>query len=58
MVGGGAQIDISDMPQYSYEPESLSDSMVRALPDFSLMIGLIIVFFIGAYFSFLRYDVR
>jgi ABC-type transport system involved in multi-copper enzyme maturation permease subunit len=55
---GRAQIDISDMPQHSYEPESLSQSMVRAIPDFSLMIGLIIVFFVGAYVSFLHYDVR
>jgi ABC-type transport system involved in multi-copper enzyme maturation permease subunit len=55
---GGAQIDISDMPQHSYEPESLNQSMVRALPDYGLMIGLIIVFFVGAYVSFLRYDVR
>ena len=53
-----AQIDISDMPQHAFEPESLNQSMVRALPDFGLMIGLIIVFFVGAYVSFLRYDVR
>jgi len=55
---GRAQVDISDMPQYSYEPESVSQSVIRAVPDFSLMIGLIIVFFVGAYVSFLRYDVR
>ena len=54
----GGTIDISDMPQLSYEQESLSQSISRALPDFGLMIGLIIVFFIGAYISFLRYDVR
>ena len=58
MVGGGTQIDISDMPQHSYEPESLRQSMIRAIPDFGLMIGLIIVFFVGAYVSFLHYDVR
>ena len=58
IVGGGAPIDISDMPQFSYETENLRQSMIRALPDFSLMIGLIIVFFVGAYVSFLRYDVR
>jgi ABC-type transport system involved in multi-copper enzyme maturation permease subunit len=58
IIGGGAAIDISDMPQFSYEPENLHQSMLRALPDFSLMIGLIIIFFVGAYVSFLRYDVR
>jgi ABC-type transport system involved in multi-copper enzyme maturation permease subunit len=55
---GRAQIDITDMPQHSIEPEKLSASLMRALPDFSLMIGLIIVFFVGAYVSFLHYDVR
>ena len=39
---GGQQIDIKDMPQHSIEPESLKQSLVRALPDFGLMIGLII----------------
>ena len=55
---GGQQIDIKDMPQHSIEPESLKQSLVRALPDFGLMIGLIIIFFVGSYMSFLRYDVR
>jgi ABC-type transport system involved in multi-copper enzyme maturation permease subunit len=55
---GGTQIDISDMPQHSYKPEGLHQTILRALPDFGLMIGLIIVFFVGAYVSFLHYDVR
>lgn len=50
--------DLSDMPQHEFAPERLGDSIRRMLPDLGLMIFLIILFFIGAYFSFLRYDVR
>lgn len=52
------KIELSDMPRHTFEPENLRDSMARALPDFLLMISMIIVFSIGAYLSFLRYDVR
>ena len=55
---GRAQIDISDMPQHSYKPEGVNQTILRSLPDFGLMIALIIVFFVGAYVSFLHYDVR
>jgi len=57
-TGEQAKPDISDMPQYEFKPESLRDSFVRALPDFVIMTLLIILFFIGAFVSFLRYDVR
>jgi len=53
-----AKPDLSDMPQHSYEPEGLSDSFRRTLPDILLMVFLILLFFIGSYVSFLRYDVR
>jgi ABC-type transport system involved in multi-copper enzyme maturation permease subunit len=57
---GGVQAkpDLTDMPQHKFGPESLSESMARTLPDFALMIVMIIIFFAGAYFSFRRYDVR
>jgi len=50
--------DLSDMPQHTFEPEGLGDSFKRTLPDILLMVFLILLFFIGAYVSFLRYDVR
>ena len=53
-----AKLDLSDMPQHEFIPEGFSDSLKRILPDFVLMIFLIILFFVGAYVSFLRYDVR
>jgi len=57
-TGEQAQIKIDDMPQHTYEPEWLSQSLVRTIPDFALLTVMIIVFFVGAYVSFLRYDVR
>lgn len=50
--------ELSDMPQHEFSPERLSDSFNRMLPDLLLMIFLIILFFVGSYVSFLRYDVR
>jgi ABC-type transport system involved in multi-copper enzyme maturation permease subunit len=57
-TGEAAQIKIDDMPQHVYEPQWLSRSLVRTIPDFALLAVMIIVFFVGAYVSFLRYDVR
>lgn len=57
-TGEQTKINIDDMPQHVYEPPWLSRSLVRTIPDFALQTVLIIVFFVGAYVSFLRYDVR
>jgi ABC-type transport system involved in multi-copper enzyme maturation permease subunit len=57
-TGEFGKINLDDMPQHSYEPEWLSRSFVRTIPDFALLTVMIIVFFVGAYVSFLRYDVR
>ena len=56
--GGEAQIKLDDMPQHEFIPEKLGDSFKRMLPDLVLMVFLIILFFVGAYVSFLKYDVR
>lgn len=50
--------DLSTMPQHEFISESLSESFMRTLPDLILLIMLIIVFFAGAYVSFIKYDVR
>ena len=57
-TGEQMKIKLDDMPQFTYEPESLAKSIVRTLPDFIVMVVLILGFFVGAYVSFLRYDVR
>ena len=57
-TGEQTKIKIDDMPQFSSAPESLGRAFVRTLPDYALMLVMIIGFFVGAYVSFLRYDVR
>lgn len=57
-TGEQVKISIEDMPQHVYAQERLSGSLVRTIPDFVLLVVMIIVFFVGAYVSFLRYDVR
>jgi ABC-type transport system involved in multi-copper enzyme maturation permease subunit len=57
-TGELGKIKLDDMPQHQIEPERLGKSLARTLPDFALMIVMIIVFFVGSYISFLRYDVR
>jgi hypothetical protein len=57
-TGEQMKINIDDMPQFSIEPEWLSRSLVRTVPDFVLLVVMIIIFFVGAYVSFLHYDVR
>jgi len=54
----GSKPNLDDMPQHKFEPESLAISLSRILPDFGLMVFLIIFFFVGAYISFIKYDVR
>lgn len=56
--GGYPPVELTNMPQHKFEPESLSNSLARTLPDIGAMAVLIIVFFAGAYVSFLKYDVR
>lgn len=51
-------IDISDMPRFQYQQESLSDILGRVVVDMSLMVLLVLLFLSGAYVSFLKYDVR
>jgi ABC-type transport system involved in multi-copper enzyme maturation permease subunit len=56
--GQTAKVVLDDMPLHKFEPETLSKSLARTIPDFGLMLFLIIVFFAGAYVSFLKFDVR
>ena len=56
--GVNVKVVLDNMPIHSFTDESLSKSLARAIPDIVLMLVLIIVFFAGAYVSFLKYDVR
>ncbi len=57
-TGEAGKVVLDDMPQHTFEPEGLPKSASRALPDIGLMAVLIVIFFAGAYVSFLKYDVR
>jgi ABC-type transport system involved in multi-copper enzyme maturation permease subunit len=57
-TGQTVKVVLDDMPMHKFDSESLSKSFSRTLPDFGLMLFLIIIFFAGAYVSFLKYDVR
>ena len=50
--------DISDMPMHEFTSMTLRDSLALAIPDFAVLSMMIIVFFTGAFVSFIRYDVR
>lgn len=57
-TGESAKPDLTGMPQHQFTSESLNQSVKRAIPDFVIMLVFILIFFVGAYVSFLRYDVR
>jgi len=57
-IGEAAKPVLDDMPQHKFEPESLANSLGRILPDFGMLLFLLVFFFIGAHVSFIRYDVR
>jgi hypothetical protein len=46
------------IPQLPFAPETLAELLMRTLFDFALMALMTIIFLTGAYFAFLRYDVR
>jgi len=50
--------NFDDMPRHEFTPESLSDSLYNIRYDVCIMVLLNIILFVGAFMSFLRYDVR
>jgi len=62
-VGGEVEeeaepIDINEVPAFDYQPPALSAVIAPALWDMGLLVVFTLVFLTGAYFSFLKYDVR
>jgi len=51
-------VDMSDMPRFRYQEEALGGRVKAALPPFGALLGWFVLLFAGAYFSFIRYDVR
>jgi hypothetical protein len=48
--------DLSRIPRFKERSESIGSSLQRALPDIMILTLLNILFFMGAFLSFLRYD--
>jgi len=51
-------VDMSDRPRFEFREEGLGARVQAALPELLLLLGGGLVFFVLAYVSFLRYDVR
>ncbi|MBI3189726.1 MAG: ABC transporter permease subunit [Ignavibacteriales bacterium] len=52
------QIDPYEMPVFQYNPFSLQDVLSSSLLDFGILVIFNLLFFIGAYIAFIKYDVR
>jgi len=49
---------LKDIPVFRYQPESPAESIGRALPDVFILVLLNIIFFMAAYASFMRQEVK
>ncbi len=51
-------INPSELPEFEYHPLAITKVLNNAMIDIGLLLSFNIVFFIGAFVGFLRYDVR
>lgn len=51
------EADLTGMPHFKERPETVGESLRRAMPDILILLILNVVFFMAAFVSFLRYDV-
>lgn len=51
-------INIMEIPEFTYEAPELSEILMDSLPDMAILILFNLIFFCGAFLSFLRYDLR
>lgn len=49
---------LRDIPEFRYQPESITESIDRALPDLLILSLLNVVLFLAAYASFIRQEVK
>jgi len=52
------EIDLRELPEFTFEPPDASVAIGASLPDLGLLLLFNIVFFAGAFVAFLKYDVR
>jgi len=58
MFDSNSYIDISDRPRFSFSEESLLDRLDAVMDYWGILVLFNVLFFVAAYVSFLRYDVR
>ncbi|HEY6192748.1 MAG TPA: ABC transporter permease subunit [Bacteroidota bacterium] len=51
-------INPNELPEFTYQPASLASVVGESLPDLALLCLFNILFFLGSYLGFMRYDVR
>ena len=51
-------IDPYELPAYNFEEPPASELVSGALPDMAILVFFNLIFFVGAFVAFLRYDVR
>jgi hypothetical protein len=51
-------IDPRELPRFGYRRTPLRTSLQSALSDMGILAGYALVFFLGAFVAFLRYDLR
>lgn len=51
-------VDMSDRPRFQYQEEALAGKFKWTLPSFAALIIYNLIFFLTAFFSFIKYDVR
>jgi len=51
-------VDMSDRPRFQYKEEALAGRFKWTLPSFAVLIVYNLIFFLTAFFSFIKYDVR
>jgi len=51
-------LDLRDRPQFQYQPRSVAERVSSAFPQFGLLVLFNLLFLVGAFVSFLKYDAR
>jgi hypothetical protein len=52
------QIDPQELPAFQYQMASMANLMGASIADMGILLLFNILFFVGAFVAFLRYDVR
>jgi len=51
-------LDLGDYPRFEFKEEALKDKLGGVLPYWGILVLFNVVFFVGSFAGFMRYDVR